>query len=139
MTSCSDWAKHVFREHNVEADALASKAAFENKATHWMAPEAAGRRPVACRVFFDGSGGKSTGSIDMPVGSAAWALQACWDVNQKHWDEVAYACLPLPGANSMIAETVAATEAVAAVKCVMRGHALRFEKTGSPTKQKRRF
>ena len=134
----ADWATHVYREHNVEADSLASEAALSNDARHWVLPSAnSGPRPLACRAFFDGSGGKSLAS-EADVGSGAWLAQACWATSQQAWTTIAHACFPLPGATSMAAEATAAAEAISAIQCIMRGERLLFDNYGRVARRKRR-
>eukprot|EP00973_Karenia_brevis_P029674 4093119-Karenia_brevis.AAC.1 len=77
-TQSADWYRHVYREFNKEADALANLAMDQESSSNWARPVSA-LRPYCLRGWFDG------GRRGEQHSSYGWILTGCFDGHQQHW------------------------------------------------------
>ena len=97
------WLRHVFREHNSEADLVAdaaSKTGLPSQTNHLSSV----CTPIAYRLFVDGSGGKQ--NADYP--SAGLYLQYV-AVNDTQWNPLLSASIPLDRATTSTGAELAAS------------------------------
>ena len=91
-----NWYRHVYRELNTQADALANRAMDEGMSSEWSRPHAY-LRPHRLRGWFDG-GRRHDGLC-----SCGWLLQASYSsIVDTHWSTVAWACVLLPAGTSTV-------------------------------------
>ena len=113
----SPWLRHVYRELNTEADAMATKA-IETRQAHFEA-NAAYIQQAACRANIHFDGGKRDG-----IASCGWVLSASFEKDpcNKLWRRVASGALPLGDISSTEAELRGACEAINIALTFVRGH-----------------
>ena len=107
----SDWWRHIYRELNTKADALANRAMDRRESTAsacLMMPS----KPKRLCAWFDG------GVRDSSLSSCGWLLEASWSEPSEasSWTVVAYASLLLPsGTTTVDAELTGCEQATAAM------------------------
>ena len=75
---CGNWAAHVYREQNQEADRLASKA-LEGQPHQWFRRDGSFREVGAWRLHFDGGWKKGVGAVGWTIWAAVrGGLLAGW-------------------------------------------------------------
>ena len=102
-TTIADWYRHVYRELNHEADALANRAMDEMRSSAWCRPHSF-LRPVRLRGWFDG------GRRSASVASCGWLIKASYESSpDAAWYTIASASVLLPtGTTSVNAELTGA-------------------------------
>lgn len=120
-----NWFRHVYRELNSRADALAGEARRTKRRNVWSRTLIA--RPFCIRGHFDGS----HGADDSAVG---WYVECAWQrcrndgVSEPLWHEVARAGFCIGTGTVMRAELEACTEVTnAMVSILSRGRVLFHE------------
>ena len=111
-TPDADWYRHVYRELNTEADALANKAMDQQCSSEWARPRSL-LRPYHLRGWFDG------GKRNDELSSCGWLLQANFDecVDECRWSTVETASLLLPPGTTVIDCELTGAELVTAAAC----------------------
>ena len=108
----ADWARHVYRELNQEADALANKAMDERHSSDWMR-ESWLLRPRRLRGYFDG------GRRDAFVSSCGCLVQASYtdEPTQSSWHIVAWGCVLLGAGTTTVEAELSGAERLSQTIC----------------------
>ena len=95
--AAADWARHVYREHNKEADALANQAMDDQCSSGWLRG-AWNLVPRRLRGYFDG------GRRENLTSSCGWLVQACYteEISQTSWHTVAWGSHLLEGGTTSV-------------------------------------
>ena len=107
----------MYRENNAVADAIADRGCIGDGLELKITCGTARQRPQGLRVFFDGTGGKSTSA----EGGAGWVVYACFADDLCTWLEIARGWRPVEMKNDpLLAEWTAMYSASQSIYIIAR-------------------
>ena len=117
----SNWCRHVYREFNSRADALATRGVLDRRGSHTLHETPHGK-PFLIRCAFDG------GRRDSEAASGWW-LEGSWvcEGQEPSWTTIAEASVYLGDVGSDVAELIGAVEVISASLSFVRTGQILFD------------